>query len=131
MDFRNQLGIDIFGSEIGSDLENRGPAAQHPYQGFPVVPRGWWLAKLDCDLFFYTFLYSLEEFIVDDDDEDLEEEVFEDPGYQEEFDFGSDKENDDCIEIAAPGRLPFLKRIKPLGTKANLVLDLLTKFVYI
>ncbi|KAM7450312.1 hypothetical protein ABFA07_001882 [Porites harrisoni] len=45
---------------------------------------------------------SLEEFIVDDDDEDLEEEVFEDPGYQEEFDFGSDKENDDCIEIAAP-----------------------------
>ena len=132
MDFRNQVGIDIFGSEIGSDLENRGPAARHPYQGFPGVPRGWWLAKLDCDLFFfYTFLYSLEEFIVDDDDEDLEEEVFEDPGYQEEFDFGSDKENDDCIEIAAPGRLPFLKRIKPLGTKANLVLDLLTKFVYI
>ena len=77
---------------------------------------------------FFT-LYSLEEFLVDDDDEDLEEEVFEDPGYQEEFDFGSDKENDDCIEIATPGRLPFLKRINPLGTKANLVLDLLTKFL--
>lgn len=40
MDFRNQVGIDIFGSEIGSDLDNRGPAAQHPYQGFPGVPRG-------------------------------------------------------------------------------------------
>ena len=40
MDFRNQVGIDIFGSEIGSDLENRGPAARHPYQGFPGVPRG-------------------------------------------------------------------------------------------
>ena len=31
MDFRNQVGIDIFGSEIESDLKNRGPAAQHPY----------------------------------------------------------------------------------------------------
>lgn len=62
--------------------------------------------------FFHTFLYSLEEFIVDDDDEDLEEEVFEDPGYQGEFDFGSDKENDDCIEIAAPGRLPVLEKNK-------------------
>lgn len=78
-------------------------------------------------IFLFTLsLYSLEEFIVDDDDEDLEEEVFEDPGYQEEFDFGSDKENDDFIEIATPGRLPFLKRIKSLETKANLVLDLLT-----
>ena len=129
MDFRNQVGIDIFGSEIGSDLENRGPAAQHPYQRFPGVPRGWWLAKLDCDLFFTLPLYSLEEFIVDDDDEDLEEEVFEDPGYQEEFDFVSDKENDDCIEIATPGRLPFLKRTKSVERIANLVLDLLTKFL--
>ncbi|CAH3186341.1 unnamed protein product [Porites evermanni] len=65
----------------------------------------------------------LEEFIVDDDDEDLEEEVFEDPGYQEEFDFVSDKENDDCIEIATPGRLPFLKRTKSVERIANLVLD--------
>lgn len=81
-------------------------------------------------IFFFTLsLNSLEEFIVDDDDEDLEEEVFEDPGYQEEFDFGSDKENDDCIETATPGRLPFLKRIKSLETKANLVLDLLAKFL--
>ena len=101
-----------------------------PTKGSQEYPRGWWLAKLDCDLFFFTLsLYSLEEFIVDDDDEDLEEEVFEDPGYQEEFDFGSDKENDDFIEIATPGRLPFLKRIKSLETKANLVLDLLTKFL--
>ena len=99
-----------------------------PHQGFPGVPQWWGLAKLDCD-FFYNFLCSLEEFIVDDDDEDLEEEVFEDPGYQEEFDFGSDKENDNFIEIATPGMLPFLKRIKSLETKANLVLDLLTKFL--
>ena len=119
----------FFGLKWGQDLENRGPAAQHPHQGFAGVPRGWWLAKLDCDIFFTLSLNSLEEFIVDDDDEDLEEEVFEDPGYQEEFDFGSDKENDDCIEIATPGRLPFLKRIKSLETKANLVLDLLAKFL--
>ena len=110
-------------------MENRGPTAR-PHQGFPGVPRGWGLANLDCDLFFATlFLFSLEEFIVDDDDEDLEEEVFEDPGYQEEFDFGSDKENDDCIEIATPGRLPFLKRTKSVERIANLVLHLLTKFL--
>ena len=102
-----------------------------PTKGSQEYPGGGGYLSLIVIFFFYTFLYSLEEFFVDDDDEDLEEEVFEDPGYQEEFYFGSDKENDDCIEIAAPGRLPFLKRIKPLGTKANLVLDLLTKFVSI
>ena len=46
---------------------------------------------------------SIDEFIVDDDDDDLEEDVFMDPGFTpEEYDW--DKENDDCIEIATPGK---------------------------
>ena len=40
---------------------------------------------------------------MNDGDEDLEEDVFMDPGFQEEFDFDSDKENDDCIEITSSG----------------------------
>jgi len=45
---------------------------------------------------------SVDEFIVDDnDDDDLEEEVFMDPGFTPE-EYDSDKENDDCIEIATP-----------------------------
>ena len=39
---------------------------------------------------------------MDDDDDDLEDDVFMDPGFTPE-EYDSDKENDDCIEIATPG----------------------------
>ena len=51
------------------------------------------------DLISYSF--SMEQFIVDDDD-DFEDDVFMDLGFTPE-EYCSDKENDDCIEIATPG----------------------------
>lgn len=59
-------------------------------------------------IFTMVFLhwYSVNEFIVDDDDEDQEDDVFIDPGFTPELEEISDddKENED-IEIATPGTL--------------------------
>lgn len=132
MDFRNQVGIDIFGSEIGSDLENRGPAAQHPYQGFPGVPRGWWLAKLDCDLFFFTL-----SCIVQRNSSSMtmmkiqKKRSLRIPVTKRNLILVQIKKMMIASKLQRQVGYPFLKRIKPLGTKVNLVLDLLTKFVYI
>ena len=41
MDFRNQVGIDIFGSEIGSDLERTGGRLHDtPTKGSQEYPGG-------------------------------------------------------------------------------------------
>ena len=65
---------------------------------------------------------------MNDGDDDLEEDVFEDPGFQEEFDFDSDKENDDCIEITNPGiniskkTIPFNPSKVPAGKGSHIKL---------
>lgn len=69
--------------------------------------------------------YSVDEFIVDDnDDDDLEEEVFMDPGFTPE-EYDSDKENDDCIEIATPGTN---KNHNYIRNGANLLLTVCSLF---
>ena len=40
MDFRNQVGIDIFGSEIGLNLENRDRLHNTPTKGSQEYPEG-------------------------------------------------------------------------------------------